>query len=64
MTTKKILAMFIWMVLVLYLPNVIGIEKSFYFYLIVFLIALIGISVIEYLFKKKLIKSKDLHKER
>ena len=64
MTIMKILAMFIWMVLVLYLPDVIGIEKNLYFYLIIYLIALIGLSVIEYLFKKVLIKSTDSHKEK
>jgi len=41
------------MILFLYLPEVIGIDKNVYFYLIGFPIALMGIVAIDYLFRKR-----------
>ena len=49
----RIVTIIIWLFLYLYLPEVIGIDKNVYFYLIGFPIALIGIVGIDSLFKKK-----------
>lgn len=52
MKAMKIVTLLIWMILFLYLSNIMGIDKSIYFFLIGFPIALAGIFLIQYLFDK------------
>lgn len=60
----RIITTVIWMFLILYLPEVIGLDKNIYFYLIAFPISLIGVFVIQHLFDEKLEKNADPHNEK
>lgn len=52
----KYLTIGVWLFLIFYSPTLLEYEKNIYFYIFGFIIALIGVFLIEFLFDKNSIK--------
>jgi len=53
MKIMKFMTIGIWLFLIFYSPTLLDYDKNIYFYLFGFIVALIGVFLIEFLFDKK-----------